>query len=144
MLNPATLLPLNGFLMSDTRPTVTKPLIWRYIAVKPVRKNRLSSSFRDWHRAKTIGFEVEALRFDDRELNALELERLNYWIGADGAWRCSAMDPWSCEQVLRHVISGHMHRLPIGKGGAGRWSSWSSLEKFLGNRREGIQGEFGF
>ena len=125
-------------------PTVVKTVYWRLTPVQPVRRNRLVSSFRDWHRAHLLGFAIDALQFDGVDLNPIELERVNQWISAHGAWRCSALDPHSAVRVFRMVVSGGIKRMGLGQGGAGRWTPGPALEKILRDGGKSVQSEFGF
>jgi hypothetical protein len=73
-----------------------------------------------------LGFELESLCVAGREISERDLERLNLWISAHGAWRCSAM-PWhdaadALELVLRAPL-----RVPVAPHGAGRWQSLPAL-----------------
>jgi len=110
-------------------PTVVKTVYWRLTPVQPVRRNRLVSSFRDWHRAHLLGFAIDALQFDGQNLTPIELERVNYWIASHGAWRCSALDAHSAVRIFRLVVSGGMHRLGLGKAGGGRWTVAALTER---------------
>ena len=132
--------------MSDTenKPTVLKTVIWRLTPARPVRRNRLVSSFRDWHRAHLLGFAIEAMNFDGANLSPIELERVNQWVQGHGAWRCSALDAHSAVRAFRLVISGGLRRMPLGQGGAGRWTSGAGFEELLRNSGQSVQSEFGF
>lgn len=130
--------------MHEYSASVGAPVSWCFSPLATYRKNRLVSAFRDWHRAILLGIPLDALEYNGRHLTALELERVNLWVESSGAWRCSALDPWSADQVFQRVLSGRLSRIPLGKGGAGRWTSWAALEKFLRDRGESIQGEFRF
>lgn len=130
--------------MADTTPTVMKAVIWRLTPVAPVKRNRLVSSFRDWHRAHLLGFAIDALQFDGQTLTPIELQRVNDWIAAHGAWRCSALDAHSAVRIFRLVVSGGVRRLGLGNGGAGRWTPGPRFEEILRDGGECVQGEFGF
>ena len=80
-------------------------------------------AFLDWHRAHLLGLKVESCELDGRALDASELFRLNFWIGAQGAWRCSLLSLPEAHAILAGVISGRLSKSPVGRAGAGRWAA---------------------
>ena len=128
--------------MSMTPPH-RKRLQWRYSVSTGHHDVRLTTALRAWHRARLIGLRIDAMEWDGRKLRLQELERLNYWVEARGAWRCSLL-PWDeAAAVLDLVISGRLPHAGIGSGGGGRWTPGSSAEILFGNRGKGVQSELG-
>lgn len=118
--------------------------VFSYVCPIELRSEQISSLFRSLHRAKLLGLEFDRVFFNGRFLTEDETERLRLFVHADGAWRCSAM-PWpDAHRVFERVISGGLGRVPVGRMSGGRWASWSALEVFLRDGREGVQSEFGF
>ncbi len=108
------------------------------------RDFRLTSALRAWHRARLLGLSLDLVSIDGRQLNPLEVERLNLWVEALGAWRCSLL-PWhKAAAVLDKVISGDLLRVGLGAGGGGRWPAGASSEELFRNACQGVHGEFGF
>jgi hypothetical protein len=86
---------------------------------------------RHWHSAARLNLPVAWLERDGVRLSEPEIERLNLWIEALGAWRVSAM-PWpEALNCLDDFLSGNLGRIPSGKGGAGRWTTRAKLEVFF-------------
>ena len=83
---------------------------------------RLNDIFRRWHRAKLLGLVLDKVEIDGVPLTAREVERLNYWIGADGAFRCSRLSYWECWSVLDKAM-GRKLDIACGPSCGGRWPS---------------------
>jgi len=65
--------------------------------------------------------EVEEFDIDGRPLTDLALQRLNFWIQADGAWRCSKLPHLQCIDILQHVLfGGRSSSERVGTAGGGR------------------------
>lgn len=101
-------------------------LVYTFSESLPQCRSHVPSILRQWHRGMLLGFELESLCVAGREISERDLERLNLWISAHGAWRCSAM-PWhdaadALELVLRAPL-----RVPVAPHGAGRWQSLPAL-----------------
>lgn len=127
----------------STTPLHRKRLEWRYSVSTGHHDIRLTSALRAWHRARLIGLKIDAMQWDGRQLSVRELERLNYWVEARGAWRCSLL-PWhEAAFVLAMVISGELRHVHVGPGGAGRWPAGTRAEILLGDGRQCVQGELG-
>ncbi len=93
----------------------------------------------EWHRAGLLGCALEHLEIDGKPCTPKQLERLNLWISAGGAWRCSLL-PWHvAEKVLAGVLSGRLQNAKIGPNGAGRWASGATFEEIVRNGSEGRQ-----
>jgi hypothetical protein len=129
--------------MTD-KSTHRKGLEWRFNAAPARTDIRFTCALRAWHRAKLLGFVLDSVTIDGRPLDPVELERLNLWVEALGAWRCSLLPPHKAAAVLSKVISGDLLRVGLGAGGGGRWSAGCSSEIFLRDSGEGVQGEFRF
>lgn len=99
-------------------------VIWSSGSVVSRKSIPARRAFLDWHRAHLLGLRVESCEFDGRQLDAAELFRLNFWISAAGAWRCSLLPLHEAHAVLGEVLSGRLRRVPVGRSGAGRWASW--------------------
>jgi len=104
-------------------------VIWSTGSIVARKHTPTRRAFLDWHRAHLLGLRVEACELDGRALDAPELFRLNFWISAQGAWRCSLLSLPEAHEVLRRVISGSLRRVPVGRSGAGRWASGSTSGK---------------
>ena len=129
--------------MSHT-PTHRKRLEWRFSATSEHTETRLTCAFRAWHRAKLLGLQLDSVTFDGLPLDSDQLKRLNFFVEALGAWRCSLL-PWhKASAVLAKVISGDLLRVGLGSGGGGRWPACASSEIFLRDRCQGVQSEFRF
>lgn len=111
-------------------------LVWSYSTPPRAAGHYLTSIFRDWHRAHLLGCEVLSLRFGGHEKTAPELERLNLWIAAYGAWRASALPYWEAFEVLDRVLSGRPHKPKVGVGGGGRNTTGTQLEIFFWDASE--------
>lgn len=127
----------------STIPLHRKRLEWRYSVSTGHHDIRLTSALRAWHRARLIGLKIDAMQWDGRRLTDHELERLNLWIEARGAWRCSLL-PWhEAAFVLDLVLTGELRHVCVGPGGAGRWPARTRPEILLGDGSQGMQGELG-
>lgn len=124
-------------------PLHRKRLEWRYSASTGHHDIRLTSALRAWHRARLIGLKIDSLIWDGRLLRSQELERLNLWIEARGAWRCSCLQWHEAAWVVDRVLTGELRTVCVGPAGAGRWPSGSSAEILLGNGGQGVQSELG-
>lgn len=125
-------------------PTHRKRIEWRYSVSTGHHDIRLTSALRAWHRARLIGLTVDSLELEGRHLSARELERLNYWVEARGAWRCSLL-PWhEASFVLAAVISGDLRQVCVGPAGGGRWPAGTGAKILLGNGSQGVQSELRF
>lgn len=119
------------------------PLSWTYASASrwcPL----LARTFREWHRAHKFGLRVDSVAIDGRSLTGGELVRLNAWIASGGAWRCSAVDPWTAHEILTRVLQGFVGRIPNGGRNGGRWTgraAGSALRETL-DGSNGVQGEF--
>lgn len=98
-------------------------VIWSTGSVTGRKAFPARRAFLDWHRAHLLGLRVESCEFEGRPLDAAELFRLNFWIQALGAWRCSLLPWYQAHEILRAVISGSLSRVPVGPAGAGRWAT---------------------
>jgi hypothetical protein len=98
----------------------------------------LPGIFAVWHRGKNLGLHLVELDFDGVIVGPHAIERLNYWLEADGAWRASLLTHFEAEKVLATVIRRNV-RLNLGSAGGGRWPSGTTFEELFRNRSEGIQ-----
>lgn len=98
-------------------------VIWSTGSVVSRKSLPARRAFLDWHRAHLLGLRVESCEWEGRQLDAAELFRLNFWIKALGAWRCSLLPLHHAHAVLRAVISGSLSHVPVGPSGAGRWAA---------------------
>lgn len=83
-----------------------------------------------------LGIEVQELEIDGHKKTALQVERLNLWIKAYGAWRCSALPYWDASNVLEHVLAGRLDAPKVGDAGGGRVAAGTQFEIFFGDARE--------
>lgn len=100
----------------------------------------LPGIFEKWHRGKNLGLELVAVEFDGHSIGPHALERLNYFLAADGAWRASLLSHFEAEKVLATVLRRNVV-LGLGKSGGGRWSARSTAKELLRDRSQGVQGE---
>jgi len=121
-----------------------KRLEWRYSASTGHHDIRLTSALRAWHRARLIGLKVDSLTWDGRNVIGQELERLNLWIEARGAWRCSCLKWHEAAWVVDQVLAGQLRTVCVGPAGGGRWPAGTGPEIFLGDGSQGVQSELGF
>lgn len=101
----------------------------------------VAEMLREWHRASLLWLSVRSLERDGEQVGRRELDRLNLWIAARGAWRCSALPHFEAADVLSDVLSGSVLRVPVGPHGAGRWATRAEFEKLLRDGREGGESE---
>jgi hypothetical protein len=108
-------------------------LTWLWTA--PPRGNavHLPSVFRDWHRGSLLGLQLASLAVGGHEKAAPDLERLNLFLEAGGAWRASSLGYWDAWRVLDDVLLTGRN-LPVGPAGGGRWVSGCAFEETIGNR----------
>jgi hypothetical protein len=79
--------------------------------------------------------ELASLEFNGKAVDPVSLEKLNYWLSADGAWRCTLLPHFESERVLSQILrNGGAVR--IGPAGAGRFAPGTAVEKVLGHRQE--------
>jgi len=115
--------------------------MWKfeYVLHQALETQRVPYMLRHWHTASKLNLPLAWLEVDGKRLDDRELERLNLWIEALGAWRVSAM-PWpEALNTLEDFLSGNLGRIPSGKSGAGRWTSRAKLEVFFRDRSQGGQ-----
>lgn len=110
---------------------------WSYSLPPPAAGHYLTAILRDWHRGYLLGCEVLELELDGQKKTALEVERLNLWIAAHGAWRASALPYWEARKVLDRVLGGQTYRTYVGSAGGGRNAAGTQLVEILGDRCEG-------
>lgn len=110
---------------------------WSYSVPRPAAGQYLTAIFRDWHRAHLLGCELLELELDGQKKTALELERLNLWISAHGAWRASALPYWEARRALDRVFEGRAYLPCVGSAGGGRSAAGTQLEKLFGDRCQG-------
>lgn len=115
---------------------------YRLTPPTPRRRRFVPAILTEWHRAALLGVAVDHLEIDGTPCTPKELERLNLWIAAGGAWRCSLLQWHVAEAVLRGVLSGRLNNVKVGPNGAGRWSSRATFEEIVRDRGEGSQGTF--
>lgn len=101
-------------------------LKYTYTPATQRTRTYVPSVLKEWHQAMRLGFEVEMLSIDGVSVHALALERLNFWIAAQGAWRCSIMPFHDSVDALEDVLRCPVRPVPVGPNGAGRWSSWAA------------------
>ncbi len=94
--------------------------------------------FARWHSANRLGLELARVELRGETLEELELTRLNYFVAAGGAWRCSLLSHFECERVLAHALQRRFCPI-LGVAGGGRWSASSRAEEVLGNGRKGVR-----
>ena len=105
----------------------------------PVRR-----AFIEWHRAHLLGLKVTECEFGGVKLTEDELFRLNLWISAQGAWRCSLLPYPEATKILRSVLLGGLRRVSCGSAGAGRWATWpKSASVFCFDLAEGGEEQLG-
>lgn len=107
-------------------------VIWSTGSVVDRKHTPARRAFLDWHRAHLLGLRVESCEFEGRQLTPPELLRLNLWISARGAWRCSLLPLHEAHRVLREVIKGGLSGVGCGFSGAGRWSSRTRAATIFG------------
>lgn len=113
-------------------------LSWRYSRLYDREATFLPSTFMEWHRARKMRLELEALAVDGRLVGPAALDRLNFWISANGSWNCTLLSHFECERVLTGVLDqGGLMR--IGSAGAGRWPSSATFKEVLGDGGESVQ-----
>lgn len=112
-------------------------LVWSYSTPPAAAGHYLTSVFRDWHRAHLLGSEVRSFELGGHKKTALELERLNLWIAAYGAWRASALPYWEARGVLDRVLAGCSDKAKVGCAGGGRRASRAKFEVVLWDAGEG-------
>ena len=93
--------------------------------------------FEKWHRGKILGLSLDTVTFNHEPLPARSLEKLNYFLEGDGAWRASLLDHFEGERVLAAVIRRHV-TLDLGTAGGGRWPARTTAEKVLRNGRNRV------
>ncbi len=98
----------------------TQKVIWSTGPIVGRKHTPVTRAFIHWHRAYLLGLRIESCAFDGTVLDADELFRLNFWIAAQGAWRCSLLPMHEGHAVVHRVVSGNLSRVPVGKSGAGR------------------------
>jgi hypothetical protein len=107
-------------------------VIWSTGSIAHRKQVPTRRAFLDWHRAHLLGLKVEKCEFEGLELDGPALFRLNCWVMGLGAWRCSLLPSHEAHQILRKVILGGVHRIPVGRSGAGRWASGTRAASILG------------
>lgn len=112
-------------------------LEWSFTLPPAGSSRRYSAMFRAWHRAGQLGGEVAEFVQDGVAVGDRELRRLNFWIGAGGAWRCSTLPYGDAERALRDVLSGKLTVVPVGPVG-GRWSAYAALLPFQRNQAKNL------
>lgn len=110
---------------------------WRWSNPKDGYGLLLPGIFEKWHRAKMLGLRLEEVTFDREPLSPRALEKLNYFVEADGAWRSSLLDHFESERVLAAVIRRHV-TIHLGAAGAGRWAAGTPAEILLRDSCERI------
>ncbi len=100
-----------------------------YVFTKAPQRIRehVPSIFREWHRAHLLGIELESVEIqtghfgeDLYHCDLRQLDRLNAFVSAYGAWRCSALPALEAETVLETLMRRPV-RVRVGPNGAGRW-----------------------
>lgn len=122
------------------------PLIrWEFAPLPACSEHRYTVIFRQWHRAHLLApfgdDVVTSLEIGGRSSSPIELRRLNHWIRAGGAWRCSALPYWDASDVLCNVLLGHCPVLPVGSLGAGR-AARAPVLPLRWYQPQHLQGEF--
>ena len=112
------------------------PLLQWNLSVPPGYSGRsIGSVLRQWHRAEMLGLEVSRLKIGGHEKAAHEMERLNMWISAGGAWRCSLLPHWDAFNALEIQVGSS-----IAQGQRlARNASGAPLEMVLRDRCESSQ-----
>jgi len=124
----------------NTCPGPLAKFVWRYSVPPPAAGHYLTSIFRDWHRGYLLGSEILDLEINGHKKTALDLERLNLWIAAHGAWRASALPYWEAAQILDGVLAGRPYKAKIGRAGGGRSAPRAKLEEVFFDGGECIEG----
>jgi hypothetical protein len=95
---------------------------------------------RQWHRVRKLRGEVASLAINGRPVDAASLERLNLWLGADGAWRTSLLSHFEADRVLARVLreGGAVYG---GTTSGGRWPAGTTAEELFRDRSQRVQGE---
>src|SRR5688572_10632212 len=102
---------------------------WTMSKPTPQRGRFYTDLFRSWHRSMLLGLEVETLTINGREVSELGLRRLNFWIQAYGAWRCSTLPYWEGHDALLKVLDGNMQAPKVGAAGGGRIARLAEAEE---------------
>jgi len=97
----------------------TQKIIWSTGCVLNRKNEPVRRAFLEWHRAHLLDLSIEKCQFDGRVLDAAELFRLNFWIRAQGAWRCSLLPLPKAHEVVSRVVFDGL-RVPVGRARAGR------------------------
>ena len=106
---------------SPSTKSVLQLLEWDFTPPPGYRGRTVNCIFREWHRGFLLGLEVNHLKLGGREITGDELQRLNFWIAANGAWRASALPYWDGFNLLVDVLSGNLGvNFLVGNAGAGR------------------------
>jgi hypothetical protein len=110
-------------------------LEWGYSEPGERCAKHLPSVIREWHRAHKLRLEVEWLKLDGTTVSPEALRRLNFWLSADGAWRCSLLPHFEAAAVLSRVLDqGGL--VNCGPTSGGRWPSGSTLAQILDDHLE--------
>jgi hypothetical protein len=116
--------------MSQLLPRCLSDIRWQWTEPTRVNGAFLPPILEAWHRGHLLGMEICRLELDGRVATPNAIERLNYWLKADGAWRASLLSHFEAEKVLKHVMQ-HRCALCVGQAGGGRWATGTTAEKLL-------------
>lgn len=97
-----------------------KKVVWSTGSVVDRKNVPAQRAFMEWHRAHLLGLPISECVLDGVSLDEQALFRLNFWIRAWGAWRCSLLPLKDANAVLSRVVECGMARVPVGRSGGGR------------------------
>jgi hypothetical protein len=130
--------PINGFMVAinlETRMGVLdrQRVTWNFSEPPGYGSEHLPGVFLRWHRGRLLDLAVESLAVGGHEIAAPDLERLNLFIEAGGAWRASSLTYWDAWRVFEDTLRGG-RVLPVGPAGGGRWVSGRRFDEAIGRR----------
>ena len=102
---------------------ILRSVVWSTGSILDRSQTPVPRAFLEWHRAHLLGLSVSACNLDGHTLDSDELFRLNFWIRAQGAWRCSLLPTSDANVIVSRVIEGGVVRIPVGRSGDGRLGS---------------------
>ena len=107
---------------------------WRWSNPRDGYALLLPGAFEKWHRGKNLGLDLVEVSWDGRPLTSREMEKLNLFIQADGAWRASLLDHFEAHRLIADVLGRRMPVIArLGQAGGGRWASGTLAEVVLGD-----------
>src|SRR5581483_9932334 len=77
---------------------------WTYSAPQILAGTSMQLILKNWHRASLLWMELSSLSIGGKPCSEDGVERLNLWLRAGGAWKCTLLPHFESERVIREIL----------------------------------------